>query len=192
MKYHENTLKYKFRDTDDIGEDDYDIEGESYRELIDICCQYCSVVSFDLYPQWADAEYLMQIQQHLIKRDNTYRRVVKEFGSYVTGSDKRYYTVCAEMCELLKKGNNIKNLVDFSYEDAIKYITEKYQTTRDIASKVLQKPISYLTKEHLQEMLDLQNDIKALEEDDRDIFEFLIKKYKDLKKLIAKELNKND
>ena len=107
MKYHENAVKYKFRDTDDIGEDDYDIEGESYRELIDICCQYCSVVSFDLYPQWADAEYLMQIQQHLIKRDNTYRRVVKEFGSYVTGSDKRYYTVCAEMCELLKKGNNI-------------------------------------------------------------------------------------
>ena len=41
-------------------------------------------------------------------------------------------------------------------------------------------------------MLDLQNDIKALEEDDRDIFEFLIKKYKDLKKLIAKELSKND
>ena len=36
MKYHENTVKYKFRDTDDIGEDDYDIEGEGYRELIDI------------------------------------------------------------------------------------------------------------------------------------------------------------
>ena len=90
----------------------------------------------------------------------------------------------------MKKGNNIKNLVDFSYEDAVKYITEKYQTTRDIASKVLQKPISYLTKEHLQEMLDLQASIKSLEEDDSDIFEFLTKKYKNLRKLITKELEK--
>ena len=96
-----------------------------------------------------------------------------------------------EVIELLKKENAIKNLVDFYYEDAIKYIMKKYDVLEDIASKVLQKPISYLTKEHLQEIIDLKNNIKELEEDDRDIFEFLIKKYKDLKKLIVKELNKN-
>ena len=107
MKYPENAVKYRFRDTDDMTEDDYDIEGEDYRKLIDVCSQYCSVVSFDLYPEYADAQYLMQIHRHMIKRDNTYRRVVEEFGSYVTGSDTRYYTVCAEMCELLKKENNI-------------------------------------------------------------------------------------
>ena len=88
----------------------------------------------------------------------------------------------------MKQSGNIKQLVDFSFDEAIKYITEKYQTTKDIASKVLQKPISYLTKEHLKEIEDLENDIKLLEEDDRDIYEFLIKKYKNLKKLIAKEL----
>ena len=32
MKYNENAVEYKFRDTDDTGEDDYDIEGEDYRE----------------------------------------------------------------------------------------------------------------------------------------------------------------
>ena len=93
-----------------------------------------------------------------------------------------------EIIEAMKQSGNIKQLVDFSFEEAIKYITEKYQTTKDIASKVLQKPISYLTKEHLKEIEDLENDIKLLEEDDRDIYEFLIKKYKNLKKLIAKEL----
>ena len=45
----------------------------------------------------------MQIQQHLIKRNNTYRLL----DGAQTGSDERYYTVCAEMCELLKKENNI-------------------------------------------------------------------------------------
>ena len=95
-----------------------------------------------------------------------------------------------EIIEAMKKSGNIKQLVDFSFDEAIKYITEKYQTTKDIASKVLQKPISYLTKEHLKEIEDLENDIKLLEEDDRDIYEFLIKKYKNLKKLIAKELEK--
>ena len=93
-----------------------------------------------------------------------------------------------EIIEAMKQSGNIKQLVEFSFDEAIKYITEKYQTTKDIASKVLQKPISYLTKEHLKEIEDLENDIKLLEEDDRDIYEFLIKKYKNLKKLITKEL----
>ena len=91
-----------------------------------------------------------------------------------------------EIIEELKRTNQIKQLIDLSNDEAILYIAQRYQTTKDIASKVLQKPISYLTKEHLQELLDLQESIRALEEDDRDIFEFLIKKYKDLRKLIAK------
>ena len=106
--------------------------------------------------------------------------------------DLKLKLLVLEIIEKLKKGDNIKKLVDFSYEDAIKYIIEKYQTTKDIGAKVLQKPLSYLTKEHLQEILDLQSEIKSLEEDDRDIYEFLIKKYKELKKLIAKELSKQN
>ena len=106
MQYSEHTV-YKFYYTDETGWDDYDIEGEEYRALIDICCQYCSIVSFDVSPKYVDAKYLMQIQKHLIKRDNTYRVVVEDFGSYTTGRDRRYYTVCAEMCELLKKEKSI-------------------------------------------------------------------------------------
>ena len=107
MRYSENTVKYRFCDTDETGWDEYDIEGEDYCALIDVCCQYCSIVSFDIYPQYEDAEYLMQIQKYLIKRDDTYRVVTGEFASYTTGSDKRYYTVCAEMCDLLKKEKSI-------------------------------------------------------------------------------------
>ncbi|MBQ3073351.1 MAG: hypothetical protein IJD19_01585 [Ruminococcus sp.] len=107
MRYSENTAKYRFRDTDDTGWDEYDIEGEDYRELIDTCCQYCSIVSFDIYPQYEDAEYLIQIQKYMIKREDTYRVVSEEFGSYITGTDKRYYRVCSEMSDLLKKEKNI-------------------------------------------------------------------------------------
>ena len=104
MGYSENAVEYRFRDTDDTGWDEYDIEGEDYRELIEVCCQYCSVVSFDVYPPNEEVEYLIQLQQHLIKRDPTYKALN---GNCRTGSDKRYYTVCAEMCDLLKKENNI-------------------------------------------------------------------------------------
>ena len=107
MRYSEDTVKYRFCDTDDTGWEEYDIEGYDYRALIDACCQYCSIVSFDIYPEYADAEYLTQIQKYLVKRDDTYRVVTEEFGSYVTGSDKRYYTVCPEMCDLLKKETSI-------------------------------------------------------------------------------------
>lgn len=97
-----------------------------------------------------------------------------------------------EIIEELKKGNSIKKLVDLSCEDAIEYISVEYKTTKDVASKVFQKPLSYLTKEHIVEIEDLKDKIKNLEEDNRDIFEFLIKKYKDVKKLIIKELESYD
>lgn len=104
MSYSENTVKYKFSDTDETGWDEFEIEGDDYRKLIDTCCQYCSVVSFDIFPEYENAEYLTQIQKYLIKRDNTYKVVD---NAYTTGSDKRYYAICAEMCDLLKKEKNI-------------------------------------------------------------------------------------
>ena len=59
-------------------------------------------------------------------------------------------------------------------------------TEKEVAVKVFQKPLSYLTKEHLQELEDLRNQILELENDDKDIFEFLLKKYKALKKDVDK------
>ena len=97
-----------------------------------------------------------------------------------------------EIIELLKKGDNLKKLVDFDNNGAVQYICDKYKVEKDIASKVMQKPLSYLTKEHSQELIDLKSNINGLENDDRDIYEFLIKKYKDLRKILVKELNKRD
>ena len=87
-----------------------------------------------------------------------------------------------EIIEEMKKGNALKGLFDLDYNSALEYIQSKYKTDKDIASKVLQKPLSYLTKEHGQEIIDLQEDIKSLEADKNDIYDFLSRKYKALKK----------
>ena len=89
-----------------------------------------------------------------------------------------------EVIEEMKKGNTLKTLFDCEASGAIAFIVEKYKVTSDIASKVLQKPISYLTKEHGQEMIDLKNEIDELVNDQNDIYEFLTKKYKNIKKEI--------
>ena len=87
-----------------------------------------------------------------------------------------------EIIEEMKKGNALKGLFDLDYNSALEYIQSKYKADKDITSKVLQKPLSYLTKEHGQEIIDLQEDIKSLEADKNDIYDFLSRKYKALKK----------
>ena len=87
-----------------------------------------------------------------------------------------------EIIEEMKKGNALKGLFDLDYNSALEYIQSKYKVDKDIANKVLQKPLSYLTKEHGQEILDLKNEITNLEADKNDIYDFLTRKYKALKK----------
>ena len=89
-----------------------------------------------------------------------------------------------EVIEEMKKGNALKALFDCELSGAIAFIVEKYKVSSDIANKVLQKPMSYLTREHGQEIIDLQNEIKDLETDQSDIYEFLTRKYKAIKKEI--------
>ena len=90
-----------------------------------------------------------------------------------------------EIIEEMKKGNALKGLFDLDYNSALEYIQSKYKADKDIASKVLQKPLSYLTKEHGQEIIDLKEDIKSLEADKNDIYDFLSRKYKALKKELS-------
>ena len=90
-----------------------------------------------------------------------------------------------EIIEDMKKNNSLKNLFDLDNNSALNYVSKTYECTDDISSKVLQKPLSYLTKEHGQELIDLQNDIINYENDQNDIFEFMIKKYKALKKELS-------
>lgn len=91
-----------------------------------------------------------------------------------------------EVIDELKVSNNIKKIAELSSEEAVEFIATKYKVDKNIASKVFQKPLSYLTKEHSQELEDLRKNIAELENDDKDIYEFLLKKYKKLKAEIGK------
>ena len=89
-----------------------------------------------------------------------------------------------EIIETIKLKNYTKKFIELDYEGVIEFLCCTFKCSRVQASKVLQKPISYLTKEHAQEIIDLENSIAELKNDQSDIFEFLAKKYKDLRKKI--------
>lgn len=90
-----------------------------------------------------------------------------------------------EIIQEMKKANALKGLFDLDGAGAINYIQERYNVSADVASKVLQKPLSYLTKEHGQEIIDLKNDIAELEADRDDIYDCLSRKYKALRKELS-------
>lgn len=87
-----------------------------------------------------------------------------------------------QIIEDMKKKNSLKSLFDLDNKAALSYICTTYKCDEDIASKVLQKPISYLTKEHGQELVDLMAAIDENVTNQSDIYEFMTKKYKALKK----------
>ena len=96
-----------------------------------------------------------------------------------------------QIIEKLKKTNNWKAIFDLTYEAACEYLMITFSCTQEVAHAVLRKPISYLTKEHNKEIIDLQNVIAALEADQSDIFEMLAKKYKAIKSKVLKEVSPN-
>ncbi len=96
-----------------------------------------------------------------------------------------------QIIEKLKATNNWKDIFDLTYEDAVTYLVNTFMCIDEVAQSVLRKPISYLTKEHTQEIIDLQTLIASLEADHSDIYEMLIKKYKVVKTKMLKEINKN-
>ena len=81
----------------------------------------------------------------------------------------------------MKKINFVKQISEMDYDTAVQYIVTNYDCSDNCATKVLQKPISYLTKEHYQEIVDLETDIQNLETDKKDIYEFLLRRYKELR-----------
>lgn len=91
---------------------------------------------------------------------------------------------------LLKSNNDLPDLFELSYDDAIKLITNKYDLNKDIVAKALQKPLSYLTKNHDDEILKVTCDIDTLDSNFNDIYGFLKQKYMDIKKEL-KSLLKN-
>ena len=93
-----------------------------------------------------------------------------------------------QIIEKLKKTNNWKAIFDLSYNDACAFLQNTFSCSVDTSQAVLRKPISYLTKEHQQEITDLKNIISELENDQSDIFEMLTKKYKAIKQKVLKEI----
>ena len=84
--------------------------------------------------------------------------------------------------EGLKKKNLVKSMFDLDYDGAINLLMENFKCTDNDASKVLQKPISYLTKEHKTEIEELKSEISQLEVNKENIYDYLTVKYKALKK----------
>ena len=126
----------------------------------------------------------------------SFHKVVKENIKYLIDTHRNRTTIqleqnrlklCVlEIIEDMKKKNNFKEIFQLDTENAIDYICDRYKVEKDIASKVLQKPLSYLTREHLQELNDLKDLISSLEKDNSDMYEFLCTRYKALKKDVAK------
>jgi topoisomerase-4 subunit A len=105
-------------------------------------------------------------------------------------AENRDRLLVLQIIESLKKTNNWKDIFDLSYDDAVNYIATRFKAgTTEIAKEVLKKPMSYLTKAHDQEILDLQKLIKELEDDHSDIYQMLIKKYRTVKNKMLKEIN---
>ena len=97
-----------------------------------------------------------------------------------------------QIIEKLKKTNNWKNIFDLTHEEALNYLISKFGCSNEVAQNVFKKPISYLTKSHAQEITELENLINKLKEDKSDIYEMLLKKYKNIKTKISKEIAKNE
>lgn len=89
--------------------------------------------------------------------------------------------------EGLKKKNLVKSLFELDYDGAVDFLVKHFKCTDNDASKVLQKPISYLTKEHGKEIEELEAEINKLEMHQANIYDYLIEKYKAIKKEINAE-----
>jgi DNA gyrase/topoisomerase IV subunit A len=96
-----------------------------------------------------------------------------------------------QIIEKLKKTNNWKAIFDLTYNDACAFLQNTFSCSADTSQAVLRKPISYLTKEHQQEITDLQMIISELENDQSDIFEMLTKKYKAIRQKVFKAVAAN-
>ena len=84
---------YRFRDTDDTGWEEYDISGEDYSKLIDICLRYCCTFSFEV------TRYLGAYNDLLEKFDGAFIRT--RFVDVDT--EERFYELTQEVAEELKK-----------------------------------------------------------------------------------------
>ena len=106
--------------------------------------------------------------------------------------DNKNKLLVLEIIEKLKKTDNWKDIFDLTYYQATRYLMDTFKCEKEVAENVLKKPISYLTREHKKEIDDLKKVIENLMSDKSDVYEMLLRKYKNVKTKILKEIQKNE
>lgn len=97
-----------------------------------------------------------------------------------------------DVIELLKKDGNISKLPNLGRLEAIQFLIKEYSILEEEAKEILSKPISYITKEHDSEIKSLRKELNRMKEIDKDIYSYLILRYKDIKtKIESKFSNRN-
>ena len=147
------------------------------------CTVTYTMAFFDLKKIYVPCGFDKVVKANLQYVINTHKNRIKH-----QLEDNKRRLLILEIIEDLKANNLLHNLFALDYKGAIEYIDKQYKCDEDISKSVLQKPMSYLTKEHNKEITDLKDLIKSLEEDDRDIYEFLVNKYKEVKKKVLKKV----
>ena len=130
-----------------------------------------------------DANFELVVKKNLQYIIDTHHNRIK-----IQMNELKRKLLVLQIIEKIKKNKLINKFAQLNYDETLKLLMETYNVDEDIAKQVIQKPISYLTKEHLDEIINMENSIKTLENEQSDIYEFLINKYTELKKVLNKEL----
>ncbi len=113
---------YMFYDTDSYGDDEYDICGEEFRELIDICFSYCDILSLVIFTP--DTAFLDELKKYRVEKPPHFP-AYKSLSTFIGSKFQpyvQYYKLCPQLKELL-----------FKMSDSIfKFIAnEKYKNPED-------------------------------------------------------------
>ena len=105
-------LKYEFYDYDWDGKNEYsfDITGEDYKNLIDVCCKYSSVVSFIFFKRNKNINLSQELEPYRITCPDSITHTFDHYKYYnlVKNDEIRYYRVCAEVqCILVHYAESI-------------------------------------------------------------------------------------
>ena len=93
---------YKFYDTDITGLKEYNIIGEDYKNLIKMCCKYCTTLS--LIATNANSHLLKELEIYEIEKSE---KISFNFNHYGEISDKiKYYSVSPELYRTIIKNTN--------------------------------------------------------------------------------------
>lgn len=108
----------------------------------------------------------------------TIKCCVRKFDHDIKSTSKQLRVL--ELIEKMKKLKIVPKLADLSTKDAITMICDKCKEDEEIASAVMQRPISYLTREHIDEINNLRDKVSELQYYHDNPREYLKKLYKEL------------